>query len=61
MQYDNHYLELDTTQLIHISARKKAPKVRKWREIEAFKARQQLSKELYEIDPSFQISSIDFL
>ncbi|WP_354625086.1 DUF3545 family protein [Psychromonas sp. MME2] len=61
MQYDNHYFEVDSTHLLHLSTRKKAPKVRKWREIEAFKARQALTKELYDLDPTFQLSSLDFL
>ena len=41
--------------------KKNTQKTRKWREIEALKARQQLSKELYDIDASFSLALNQFV
>ncbi|TEW50647.1 DUF3545 family protein [Psychromonas algicola] len=40
----------------HLSATKRQPKPRKWREIEEMKAKLLLARELREIDPSFSFS-----
>jgi hypothetical protein len=51
MQYND--TEIDA---VFFTPKKKAPKARKWREIEEIKAQQQLTRELREIDPSFVFS-----
>lgn len=44
--------------MLFFTAKKKIPKVRRWREIEAIKAQQKLSKELLEmgLDLDFSLS-----
>jgi hypothetical protein len=60
MQNNNIDIQVpfDETQLL-IPVRKSA-KARKWREIEALKARRELAKELREIDPTFELLLTDF-
>ena len=56
MQYNYTETDIDA---VFFTPKKKAPKVRKWREIEAIKAQQQLLRELQEIDPSFTFSAAE--
>ena len=61
MLYNNREeLEFENKELFS-PARKKGKKARMWREIEEVKARQQLSKELHEIDQSFAFSLTDLV
>ncbi|WP_435237870.1 DUF3545 family protein [Psychromonas sp. PT13] len=53
-------MQIVSDDLSYTQPTKKASKVRKWREIEALKARNQLSKELQDIDQSFKLSVTDF-
>lgn len=53
MQYNYTETEIDA---VFFTPKKKAPKARKWREIEEIKAQQQLARELLEIDQSYVFS-----
>lgn len=62
MLYNNNREELEFENKVLFSpAKKKGQKARMWREIEELKARQQLSKELHEIDQSFAFSLTDLV
>lgn len=56
MQYSNTDMFADDA--VFFTAKKKLPKARKWREIEAIKAQQKLSRELSEmgLDLDFSLS-----
>lgn len=60
MRDNNLDMQIVSDDLPYTQPMKKASKVRKWREIEALKARNQLSKELQDIDQSFKLSVTDF-
>lgn len=61
MQHDSSYTEIDMDSFLFAAPKKKRTKERKWREIEALKARQQLTKELYDIDQSFELRLTDLV
>ena len=61
MQYNQNDMQITAAPILSFSPIKKKSKARKWREIEALKARQQLSKELHDIDQSFDFSLSDLL
>ena len=60
MKDNNLDMQLVSDDLPFAPPPKKIPKSRKWREIEALKARNKLSKELQDIDQSFELSVTDF-
>lgn len=61
MQHDSSYTEIDMDSFLLLTPKKKRTKIRKWREIEALKARQQLTRELYDIDQSFELPLTDLV
>lgn len=60
MRDNNLDMQMVSDDLLYVQPVKKSTKVRKWREIEALKARNKLSKELQDIDQSFELSVNDF-
>jgi len=60
MQNNNLDIDLVVDQSLFSAPIKKPVKARKWREIEAIKARQKLAKELQDIDQSDELSVADF-
>ncbi|MFT4835556.1 MAG: hypothetical protein ACI9IJ_000465 [Psychromonas sp.] len=58
MQYSKTDTDIFADDALFFTAKKKIPKVRRWREIEAIKAQQKLSKELLEmgLDLDFSLS-----
>jgi hypothetical protein len=58
MQYSKTDTNMFADDAVFFTAKKKIPKVRKWREIEAIKAQQKLSRELQEmgLDLDFSLS-----
>ena len=60
MQNNHLNIEPRVEQSLFLVPVKKPVKARKWREIEAIKARQKLAKELQDIDQSYELSVADF-
>jgi len=58
MQYHNTDTDILADDPLFFTAKKKLPRVRKWREIEAIKAQQKLSRELREmgVEVDFSLS-----
>lgn len=60
MKDNNLELQMMSDDLPYTQTTKKTTKARRWREIETLKARYRLSKELQDIDQSFELSVNDF-
>ena len=56
--FETHMIDEDS---LFFTPKKKSTRARKWREIEDVKARQRLSRELREIDQSFEYSYSDLV
>jgi len=61
MQMHNTELPMTDEEALFFTPKKKSTRTRKWREIEELKARQRLSRELREIDQSFDFSLSDLV
>lgn len=56
MQMHNTETQMTDEDSLFFTPKRKSTRTRKWREIEDIKARQRLSRELREIDQSFEYS-----
>ncbi len=56
MQIQNTEAQMTDEYSLFVIPQKKSTRARKWREIENIKAQQQLTKELKEIDQSYEFS-----
>jgi hypothetical protein len=61
MQTQNFETQMTDEDSLFFTPKKKSSRARKWREIEDIKARQRLSRELREIDQSFEYSYSDLV
>ena len=61
MQTQNFETHMNDEDSLFFTPKKKSTRTRKWREIEDVKARQRLSRELREIDQSFEYSFSDLV
>ncbi len=61
MQMHNIDTQISDDDALFFTPKKKVARTRKWREIEALKARQRLNRELREIDHNFEFSQTDLI
>jgi len=61
MQMQNLHTQTIEEDALFLAPKKKSTRVRKWREIEDIKARQRLTRELRDIDQSFEFSLSDLV
>lgn len=61
MQMQNFKTQMSDEDALLFTPKRKSTRARKWREIEDIKARQRLSRELREIDQSFEYSLSDLV